>query len=259
MATPSTTVRPDAAPFVHDGDGPVGFLLSHGFTGSSASMRPWGLHLAEQGHTVRIPRLPGHGTSWQDLNRTPWQAWYEEVDKALDELRERCDRVVAGGLSMGGCLALRLAEQRPGDIDAVIVVNPAVASKRLDLKFVPVLQHVVPSLPGIGNDIKKPGIDEYSYDRLPLKALTSMTRMWSDVRANLSSVTAPLLFFRSAEDHVVDPLSRELILAGVSSQTVEDVTLDNSYHVATLDYDAPLIFERTDAFVARHVLGSARA
>ncbi len=49
----------------------VGVLLSHGFTGSPASMVPWGRHLAGLGYGVAVPRLPGHGTSWQELNRTP--------------------------------------------------------------------------------------------------------------------------------------------------------------------------------------------
>jgi len=252
--TAQPTVRPDAAPFVHDGGG-TGFLLSHGFTGSPASMRPWGEHLAAQGHTVRVPRLPGHGTTWQEMNTTRWEDWYATVEAELYELRQRCDRVVVGGLSMGGCLALRLAEQHPDQVDAVVVVNPAIASRRKDLRLVPLLQHVIPSMAGIGNDIKKPGVDEYGYDRTPLKALASMTRLWADVRAGLGSISAPLLFFRSTDDHVVDSWSRDLVLAGVSSTVVEDVTLHESYHVATVDHDAPLIFERTDAFVAQHVTG----
>ena len=249
-----TDVRPEAAPLSHDG-GTVGFLLSHGFTGSPASMVPWGEHLVAQGHTVRVPRLPGHGTTWQDMNRTRWQDWYATVEADFLELRERCDHVVVGGLSMGGCLALRLAEQHPDAVDAVVVVNPAIASRRKDLKLVPLLQHVLPSMPGIGNDIKRPGTVEYSYDRTPLKALASMTKLWAEVRRDLDRIQAPLLFFRSTDDHVVDSWSRELVLAGVSSTVVDDVTLVDSYHVATLDHDAPLIFARTDEFVAQHVAG----
>lgn len=241
-----------AEPFSADG-GRTGVLLSHGFTGSPASMTPWARHLAGLGHTVRVPRLPGHGTTWQDMNRTRWTDWYDTLDAALTELRATCDRVVVAGLSMGGCLALRLAEQRPDDVDAVVLVNPAVNVKRLDIKLVPVLQWVVPSMPGIGNDIKKPGQDEIGYDRTPLKALASQVTMWKDVRAGLPKVTQPLLLFRSADDHVVDETSATIILDGVSSTVAELVPLTDSFHVATLDNDAPLIFDRTDAFIAEHV------
>src|SRR5215213_12031276 len=89
-------VVPGAEPYSADG-GRVGVLLSHGFTGSPASMTPWGKHLAGLGYTVRVPRLPGHGTTWKELNTTRWHEWYAEVDEALTELRSRCDHVVAAG------------------------------------------------------------------------------------------------------------------------------------------------------------------
>ena len=244
--------KPGAEPFAADGDR-TGVLLSHGFTGSPASMTPWARHLAGRGHTVRVPLLPGHGTTWQHMNRTRWDDWYGELDTALTDLRSRCDRVIVVGLSMGGCLALRLAEQRPDDVDAIVLVNPAVNVRRLDIKLVPALQWIVPSMPGIGNDIKKPGQDEIGYDRTPLKALASQLVMWKDVRAHLPSVTQPLLMFRSDDDHVVDASSQSIILDGVSSPVAELVPLADSFHVATLDHDAELIFERTDAFIAEHL------
>lgn len=248
----TSTVVPGAEPFRADGDR-TGILLSHGFTGSPASMTPWARQLAGLGHTVRVPRLPGHGTTWQEMNRTRWTDWYAELDTALTELRSRCDHVIVAGLSMGGCLALRLAQQRPDDVDALVLVNPAVSLDRFDLRLVPALQWIVPSMPGIGNDIKKTGQDEIGYDRTPLKALASQLTMWKDVRANLPKVTQPILLFRSNDDHVVDATSAPLILDGVSSTVKELVPLADSFHVATLDHDAPLIFERTESFIAEHV------
>src|SRR5690349_11169500 len=171
----SPAVVAGAEPFAADG-GPLGVLLSHGFTGSPASMTPWGRALAERGHTVRVPRLPGHGTTWQDMNRTRWEDWYAEVDAALDELRDRCETVAVAGLSMGGALALRLAELRPDDVDSVVLVNPAIGLRNWQLRLVPALKWVVPAMPGIGNDIKKTGVDETGYDKTPLKALASQLK-----------------------------------------------------------------------------------
>jgi carboxylesterase len=251
-ATSPIEVVPGAEPFSADG-GRIGVLLSHGFTGSPASMTPWGRQLAELGYAVRVPRLPGHGTTWQDMNRTSWRQWYAELDAALTDLHGRCEKVVVAGLSMGGCLALRLAEQRPHDVAALVLVNPAVNVARFDIKLVPALQWVVPSMPGIGNDIKKAGMDEIGYDRTPLKALASQLKMWKDVRANLASVTQPLLYFRSDDDHVVDVTSKGIILDGVSSNVKEFVELKDSFHVATLDNDASLIFDRTAEFIRTNV------
>src|ERR1700685_394618 len=66
--------------------GPVGVLLCHGFTGSPQALRPWAEYLADQGLTVSLPRLPGHGTTWQDLARTGWRDWFAEVDVAFGKL-----------------------------------------------------------------------------------------------------------------------------------------------------------------------------
>lgn len=249
-------VRTHAEPMAVDG-GPVGVLLSHGFTGSPASMKPWGQYLADRGYTVRVPRLPGHGTHWRELNTVGWSDWYGALDAELTDLRARCDRVAVCGLSMGGALGLRLAELRPADVDALVIVNPAVAVKDWRLRFVPLLKHVVPAMPGIGNDVKKPDVDEVGYDRTPLRALHSQLIAWQSVRADLGKVSAPLLVFRSRDDHLVDDTSVGLIRAGVSSAPAEFVDLVDSFHVATLDFDAPLIFERSAEFIATHV-GSAR-
>ncbi|MFY0408865.1 alpha/beta hydrolase [Solicola sp. PLA-1-18] len=231
--------------------GRTGALLVHGFTGSPASMTPWGRYLNQHGLTVRVPRLPGHGTTWQEMNRTTWHDWYAEVDAALTEIREHCDHVVVGGLSMGGGLALRLAEQRPDDVDALALVNPAVQSADKRLLAVPLLRHLLPSIPGIGNDVKKPGVDEGGYDRTPLHALHSMRQLWADVRAHLDQVRAPVLLLRSTVDHVVDPTSGATINRLVTAP-VREVMLDDSYHVATLDNDAETIFAESLAFAEEH-------
>lgn len=225
-------------------------LLSHGFTGQPASMRPWAEHLAELGYAVELPRLPGHGTSWQDMNTTRWEDWYAEVSAALEKLVAENDAVVVGGLSMGGALALALAAEHADQVSGVVIVNPAVATKRLDVKLLPVLKHVVASFPGIANDIKKPGVEEHGYSKTPLKAAHSMFGAWPRLVGELPKVTAPVLYFRSTEDHVVDEKSEPLITERVSGE-VSVVPLPDSYHVATLDNDAQTIFDESAAFIAR--------
>jgi len=229
----------------------IGVLLSHGFTGSPASMRPWGKHLGGLGYGVVVPRLPGHGTSWRDLNTRTWDDWAGHLLETFDELRAQHDAVVVAGLSMGGALVLRLAADRAGEVAGVVVVNPAVATRRLDVKLLPLLKHLVPSMPGIANDIAKPDVSEHGYTRTPLKAAHSMMRAWPPLIVDLPKVTAPLLYLRSDVDHVVDHLSEPIIWDGVSSTDKTRVALPESLHVATLDHDAPTIFAESAAFVAR--------
>jgi carboxylesterase len=243
-------VRPGTEPFRHDG-GSTAVLLCHGFTGSPASLRPWAEHLAAEGHTVSLPLLPGHGTDWRELEITRWPDWYTAVERELLDLSQRCSRVFVAGLSMGGALTLRLAQERPDAVAGIIVVNPSIHTHRADMKALPVLRHVVRSVSGITNDIKKPGQDELGYRRTPLRPLYSLTQMWRDVSARLDDITCPLLAFGSDEDHVVEPSNCIEVVQGVSSHDVMFVPLHDSYHVATLDNDAQQIFDQTSAFIRR--------
>lgn len=228
----------------------IAVLLSHGFTGTPYAVRAWGEYLGRCGYGVDTPRLPGHGTTWQEMNRTGWSDWYGEVSRRFEHLAATHDAVVAGGLSMGGALVLSLAEHYP-ELAGLILVNPGISSTRKDILTLPVLKHLLPSLPGLANDINKPGGDEHGYTRLPLKAAHEMVGAWPGIRRRLDQVTAPILYFRSVVDHIVDDSTEPLITRGVSSRDIEVRMLANSYHVATLDYDSPEIFTESARFVAR--------
>lgn len=241
---------PGAEPLSVDG-GPVGILLIHGFTGSPKSMKPWGESLAAEGFTVRVPRLPGHGTRWQDMNLTRWEDWYAEAERSFLELQKTCQSIFVMGLSMGGSLTLRLAEKHGDAIRGIVVVNAAVHTERLDRHLLPFLQLFVPGFPGISNDIKKPGQDEGAYDKIPLKAAYSLQQGWKATKEDLPKVTQPILLFRSLEDHVVEASNSDYIIEHVSSTDKEEVTLLDSYHVATLDNDADKIVSGSLDFVRR--------
>lgn len=247
-------VLPGAEPIDLRGSS-VGVLLSHGFTGTTQSMRPWAQHLAAEGLSVLAPRLPGHGTSVKDMNTTRWDDWYAEVESGFDALRGRCDTVFVMGLSMGGTLVLRLAELRADQVAGVVTVNASLATERKDAKLLPLLSKVLPSFPGIASDIKKPGVTELAYPKIPLKAAYSLQQAWPVVRRDLHRITCPVLVYRSEVDHVVEAVSGRALLDGC--QQAEEHLLPNSYHVATLDNDAQQIFDGSVDFVRAHTSATA--
>jgi len=238
-----------AEPFASDG-GPVGVLVCHGFTGSPRTVRPWAEHLAAAGLTVRAPCLPGHGTTWQDLAKTGWRDWYAEAGRAFAELRDTCEKVFVTGISMGGCLVLRLAAEHGDDIRGIVVVNPSLAPDTKLFLLAPLLKHVVPTLPGVAGDIKNPDAKEGGYKRIPVRAAATLPEMWRTTVPLLPGLRQPLLVFRSTVDHVVGPASMKVLTDALPDAEVRP--LADSFHVATLDNDAPRIFDGTVEFIKEH-------
>jgi carboxylesterase len=247
----SGELLPGAEPFEHAG-GPVGVLLCHGFTGSPQTLRSWADYLAAQGFTVSLPRLPGHGTVWQDMAQTGWRDWYGEVDAAFTALAGRCEQTFVFGLSMGGCLALRLAESHGSAVRGLVLVNPSLTPDTNLWLLAPLLRHLPLTVPGIASDIKKPGASELGYDRVPLRAAASLPKLWGITAKHLGEVTQPVLVYRSAVDHVVGPASMGVLRAGLPGDQVTWRECADSYHVAPLDNDAETIFEGSAKFVQDH-------
>ena len=228
----------------------TGVLFIHGFTGTPESVEPWarGVHQAT-GFTVHLPALAGHGTTWQELNATSWRDWYESVEREFLELSESCDRVFVAGFSVGGALALRLAQKYGKKIEALLLLNPSIYDESKFYLVLPVVKHFIPSLKSGVMDVHKPASVRLSYDRLPLKALDSLRKLWADVETNLDSVSNPLFIGYSLQDHVVNPLNSETIINNVASTEIREVIFEDSYHNVSIDYDAEILISESVAFL----------
>jgi len=246
------TILPGFEPFSFVGERDEGVLLIHGFTGSTTSIREWGEAIARAGYHVEAPRLSGHGTCWQDVNRFRAEDWLLDVEDAYHVLKSRAKTISVAGLSMGGLLALAMAETHP-EIRSIILVNHALEFfPNPLLPFVGVLRFFLPSVPAISSDIKDPNTHETAYDRTPVNGVYEVRRLQKMVLSRLQAITQPLLLFKSREDHVLPETNVEATISRVSSQVKEVIWLTNSYHVATQDYDKTIIFEKSIAFLARY-------
>jgi carboxylesterase len=248
-STPS--ILPGAEPLSHTAGSSTGVLVLHGFTGNPSSVRILAEAAAANGLDVEMPRLPGHGTTVEDMMTTGWDDWFGAALHSFDALAERCDRVVVAGLSMGGLLTLAVGGARPAA--GLICVNP-VAQMRSP-EEVEMVEELIEDgmmiLPGIGSDIADPDVTETAYEGTPLIPLRSM--FFEGVRPRCErwgDLTAPLLLFTSEQDHVVDPAD-STHLAATYGGTIEHVWLTKSYHVATQDYDKDFIVEQSLAFISQ--------
>lgn len=236
----------------HPARAATGVALIHGFTGNPISMRPLADLLLEKGLSVDVPRLPGHGTHPKDMQRTRYADWRAEVVAAVDRLRSQAARVVLVGLSMGGTLVLDVASSGERDIAGAVSINAQILDREgLTVKLAPLMETLLPlvpaSLAGLKkDDIAKPSVSEHAYDRVPTAAGNSFVRELPRVRGQLAKLSCPLIVARSPQDHSVPPANSLALLKLVPS--ARELLLERSYHVATLDYDLPLLAARITDF-----------
>jgi carboxylesterase len=242
-------VLPGAEPLSADG-GPIGCLVIHGFTGNPSSMRPIAEAMVEAGHAVEMPRLPGHGTTVEDMNTTSWSDWTGEVESAYQRLAGRCDKIVAMGLSMGGTLTAWIGAEHREMAGLVFINAAAEASEEMRAGLQAMIDGGEAYMDGIGSDVADPDVTESAYAKVPLAPLVSMLGGVADLQDRLAGITAPALIMTSPQDHVVAPSASDHLAATLGGP-VERVTLERSYHVATIDYDRDLIVERIRDFVGR--------
>ncbi|MEQ1874445.1 MAG: alpha/beta fold hydrolase [Ilumatobacteraceae bacterium] len=247
-----TALIPGAEPWSFNGSLRSGALVIHGLTSNPDSMRGIAKALGAAGFHVELPLLPGHGTVMEDLIPIRWSDWVTTVEAAYAALAARVDKVVVVGLSLGGALTLRLGANHP-EIVGLVCVNPAAEPQVPEV--IEMLQGMIDGgtevLPGIRGDIADPDATESGYDGTPLRTMLSViVDGLAPLAGEYPSMHMPMLLMNSPQDHVIEPKQSEFLVANYGGP-VERISLDRSFHVATLDYDKELIIEATVAFAQR--------
>ncbi len=221
-------------------------LLLHGFTGTPFEMESLGQALERAGFQVTIPLLPGHGTTVHEMDTTGFSLWYDAAEQAYLKLRRSADTVFVAGLSMGGSLTLRLAQEHTPDGIAVLATPvfiyrlfpPAMADWRLPLA--PLLRLVRPIWPVSPASAKSREIQPWQgYDTaMPLNALSSFMTSLGDVRSRLGRINCPTLIMHDERDRTIDAANAYEIYNGISSVNKELRMLHiqenvTSHHVLT--------------------------
>jgi len=260
---PAPSSKPGSEQWSAPGSGErarTGILLVHGFTGSPVSLRPLAELLAARGFAIDLPRLPGHGTTWRDMLPTRYEDWRAHVEARARAFAERVSRVVLVGLSMGGTLALDVASGSGAKIAGVVSINAQILDRTgIVVKLGPYLEKILPVVPAAmagltANDIAKPDVGEHAYGWVPSAAGNSLLRALPRVRSQLGHMPCPVVVVYSRNDHSVSPENSKALLRLIQGAELSELVLERSYHVATLDYDLPLIDERVAAFADRLTL-----
>ncbi len=244
-------VHPEAEEFYFPGN-EVGVLVSHGFTGTTQSMRYLGTQISKLGYTVYGPRLTGHGTDPEDMEQASYKDWINDVERGLERLQKTCSKIFVVGLSMGGTLTLYLAQKYP-NLAGIIPINAAIHMPELKTTYDQLKNSGTRFVEGIGSDIKKSGVTELAYPKTPVKSMGDIIALMDQVRKDLTKVTVPTLIISSIVDNVVPPENSKEIYYSILSEDKSIIFLKNSYHVATLDNDKELIAKECARFISNRV------
>ncbi|MEA2097355.1 MAG: alpha/beta fold hydrolase [Candidatus Cloacimonadota bacterium] len=239
-------------PFSNTTESEIGVLVIHGLTSTTSSMKYLAEQFADTDYNVELPKLSGHGTKWQDMNSTKYTDWVDDIEKALKKLQERCSKIFLCGLSLGGELALYLTGRHP-EIAGIILINHTSKFTNPKFWFVPLLTKFIRSVPAIASDIKDPNSKEIAYNRTSTNGINEMLKLMKEVNKMQSNILQPCLIFKSKEDHAVPKISATFTMKKLGSKDKELIWLENSYHVAPLDYDKELIAKKSIEFIMNHL------
>ncbi len=246
MEKNSEFAREVCQPFFHQGS-EDGILLMHGFTGSAAHMRKIADQLAAKGYTVSTINLPGHATTEADMAKSTWQDWLNAAKRATLELKEICKRVTVCGLSMGGVLALLVAEQM--QVDACVPISAPTAVRNRLLGLAAIAAPMYPRVAwGAGTERHKVLDKDYDfgYSGFPTKKGGDLNRLIKMARKNLYAITCPILCIQSKHDETIWAGSADDILEHVSSEKRQKLWLTNVPHVVTISPEVPAIVDAID-------------
>jgi carboxylesterase len=225
-------------------------ILVHGFTSSCHSMRELGERLFDAGFDAAGILLPGHGTTANDMEKKKWTEWYEAVENKLIELRPRYTHVFLCGQSMGGCLSLYTASFH--SVNGVITISSGLKIFDWKLSFLRVVKYFVRFIkkhdgPDINDPVAK--AKEVHYDLMPVTSIIELQHLLDKLRERMALVTCPVLLIHARHDHTFDFKNQKMMFDTLGSPTKKIVVLENSYHVATVDYDKATIHKETIEFI----------
>lgn len=237
----------------------AGVLLIHGYMAAPKEMESLAQYLYEQGYTVYVPRLKGHGTAPEDLARTSYKQWIESVEEGFIILKHTCKKLVIGGFSTGAGLALELST-RVDDACAVFAVAPPMQLKDLGSYFVPAVNTwnsmiKLIHLDGIAKEFiaNSPENPHINYVRNPIAGILQLEKLMEILEPKLKTTKYPTLIVQSRKDPVVNPKGTSKLFDSLGSEFKEYYIFDYNRHGILLGDDVQRVYQSIENFIRRWV------
>lgn len=239
-------VKPGNEAFVLGNNSETGVLLTHGFEASPHELVGLAQYLAARNITVYVVRLKGHGTDIRELDKTKWQNWYNDYEKGYNELSKKTKKVFVGGHSLGGSLALHLAELK--DTAGVISLASPTGLKDKRAKYAWLIKYFKKYEPINLTEEEKP----YYYDTYSAAAVEQLVDFINRYKQDLSKITEPVLIMQISNDTKIDSNSANYIYRNIGSRDKSIVVISATGHSMLKEPYKNKAYEEVYNFVKEH-------
>ncbi|MHA1490814.1 MAG: alpha/beta hydrolase [Promethearchaeota archaeon] len=233
MEKSSLKIIPGAGPFYYDGNDEkkTGILMIPGGGGGTcADLKPLAEDLnREKGYVVHVPLLPGFGTTPEDLRNATISAWKEALYKELDLIKQKCERVIVGGHSLGGVFTLILAGNN--DLDGIFTISAPTGLRGIAPKLVPIVKFFMKYHAVSSEELKKETNGKWvGYDKIPLNVVAKYKNLINEMKVLLPEIQCPAILFQGRLDSVIKKSSMDEIFKKIWSKKKIKIWLENNDH-----------------------------
>lgn len=251
--------------FLESSDREIGVVLAHGYLAAPHEVRPLAEYLHERGYSVYGVRLKGHGTAPRELSEVGWESWAESMLHGYSVVRNHCRKVVVGGFSLGGVLALLLAARHGAAVNAVFSINAPMKVRDVRAPLVPAVVRFNGAMRRLrlanshfwrsNNKSESPDIN-YPVDYLA--GVHELRRAVDACRKSLGDVVTPALIIQADDDPLIVASSGRTIVANLGSEIKILSELRSDRHMVIRGDGSERVFEEIYAFIEQEVKERAR-
>jgi carboxylesterase len=229
------------------GTGPNAALLVHGFVGSRTDYNDLGEVLQKKGLTVRLMRLPGHGTYPAEHAKTTNEDLIEAVRSEYLDLKREHPQVALVGFSMGGALSTIVASGEK--VDRLILIAPYFGVTHRWYYGLPAetwngmsswaIPYVIKNKVFTCVNRKEAKDKVYAYRVISQHGAAELIRLGKRARDPnlLARVTCPVLVLHSHGDRAASPSRSAKAFESIGSKNKRFVWYEKSNHHILWDYD----------------------
>ena len=229
------------------------FFLIHGYTGSPTDFNGLGERLHKRLRcNVKIPRLKGHGKTIVSLDNIYFNDFLKQVEEELKKDLKKGRKIIIGGYSFGGSLALYLASKYP--VSGVFSVSTPYKFKfPFNMKGIGLIR-IFGRYPKkiIPQSEKKMREGAFYYSRMHTNGLSLIKTVNKCLNRSLKKITSPCLLIHSNKGPLDHFKAADAIKKKINSRVKKSAIIKSESHSLFFSKKREEIENIIESFFEKH-------